>query len=661
VAFSIPPPSSNQELLTLLEKAFAHHSENDQTIDLKELQKALGIRSEYLARRVLAAFDDDKDGRISKKEFVGGVKALVFGTARDKLWFAFRMHDHDGNGSLSREEVLRMITISLAESEIVERATQPPDRLTAALFAMADRNRDGSITFEELEAAMQRRPDLLHKMTRTEAIWIAPNEDLLEYIEVRSRGRKMAEGGDAMPVVFLVLYALANVAIFSWALFRNGALPRGQPVLMEIGRALGVSIDFNGALILLPMLRRFVSWIRRTWLGRLVPVDESVEFHRLVGQTLFALAVTHTAAFVAAYFLGHAHSLAQLLLRTPRGITGIVLLAVFFVMWFFSLQFVRRTKRFELFYFTHLLYVAWIGLAIAHARPFLWWIAVPLFGFVLEALFGLKKHGRARVLRGDALRSGVTRLEIERPRGFDFSPGDYALLKIPAIARHEWHPFTISCAPEHGLLTFHVRSLGNWTGALRRWVEDHPQESTLTCSVDGPYGTPSARIFRSKFVVLIGAGIGVTPFASVLESLVMRANGASKRPSVIEKAYFFWLNRDQYSFEWFTQLLAEIERLDQRGFLDIHLCMTNAKSGATSLGLELAREGMRAEGRGDIITGLRAHTHFGAPDWEGMLGLIARAHAPKVVDVYFCGPPGLSAKIEPICKRLGMTFRLEKF
>jgi len=183
----------------------------------------------------------------------------------------------------------------------------------------------------------------------------------------------------------------------------------------------------------------------------------------------------------------------------------------------------------------------------------------------------------------------------------------------------------------------------------------------LVAHLDGPYGAPSAEILRSRFAVLVGAGIGVTPFASVLESLVMRANGASRRPSSLEKAYFFWLNRDQYSFEWFTALLAEIERIDTRNFLDIHLCMTNARGGAMTLGLEAAREGMRAEGHGDIITGLRAHTHFGNPDWEGMLGAIAAAHKPHVVDVYFCGPPGLGAKIEPICRRLGMTFRTEKF
>ena len=42
----------------------------------------------------------------------------------------------------------------------------------------------------------------------------------------------------------------------------------------------------------------------------------------------------------------------------------------------------------------------------------------------------------------------MTELTICRPAGFRFKPGDYIFLNIPAIARYEWHPFTISSAPE---------------------------------------------------------------------------------------------------------------------------------------------------------------------------------------------------------------------
>ncbi len=44
----------------------------------------------------------------------------------------------------------------------------------------------------------------------------------------------------------------------------------------------------------------------------------------------------------------------------------------------------------------------------------------------------------------------------------------------------------------------------------------------LEIFVDGPFGAPSSNIFRAEHAVLIGTGIGVTPFASILQSIMHR-------------------------------------------------------------------------------------------------------------------------------------------
>lgn len=44
----------------------------------------------------------------------------------------------------------------------------------------------------------------------------------------------------------------------------------------------------------------------------------------------------------------------------------------------------------------------------------------------------------------------------------------------------------------------------------------------LKVSIDGPYGTPSQHIFDAEHAVLIASGIGITPFASILQSLMQR-------------------------------------------------------------------------------------------------------------------------------------------
>ena len=44
----------------------------------------------------------------------------------------------------------------------------------------------------------------------------------------------------------------------------------------------------------------------------------------------------------------------------------------------------------------------------------------------------------------------------------------------------------------------------------------------LQCHIDGPYGTATREIFETEHAVLIGAGIGVTPMASILQSIMYR-------------------------------------------------------------------------------------------------------------------------------------------
>lgn len=59
-------------------------------------------------------------------------------------------------------------------------------------------------------------------------------------------------------------------------------------------------------------------------------------------------------------------------------------------------------------------------------------------------------YGVTIVEEGALLPSRVTHLAIRRPQYFDYRPGDYVFVNIPLISRTEWHPFTISSAPEQG-------------------------------------------------------------------------------------------------------------------------------------------------------------------------------------------------------------------
>ena len=79
-------------------------------------------------------------------------------------------------------------------------------------------------------------------------------------------------------------------------------------------------------------------------------------------------------------------------------------------------------------------------------RPGLWWrkMAQP----PSSGLGAPGSSGPAQMTLVSFFSPQVTHLLIRKPPLFHYRPGDYLYLNIPTIAHHEWHPFTISSAPE---------------------------------------------------------------------------------------------------------------------------------------------------------------------------------------------------------------------
>lgn len=73
--------------------------------------------------------------------------------------------------------------------------------------------------------------------------------------------------------------------------------------------------------------------------------------------------------------------------------------------------------------------------------------------------------------------------------------------------------------------------------------------------MDGPYGAASEEVSDYKVLLLVGAGIGVTPFASILKDLLYKRKNQQNK---VQKVYFFWICREYAAFEWFQELLRSL-------------------------------------------------------------------------------------------------------
>ena len=656
--------SLDQEFLNHVRSVFDAHSGRSGRISSAQIGALLEIKDRTITKRVYEILGGDDRRGIDQADFLEAVVSLVLGDDQAKLKFVFDLHDQDGDGAISRRDLSGMVEASLRHNHI--RLGQRQKReLTKLLFAAADRKGDNRVDFGEFKRLLSRYPLVRNELIKSIAAWF--------WKEGPTPSRRGPRLGAAFRFIFLVLpyliyqnllvlaYVALNAWLF-WSAMRHYA-GLGANVYIQIARGAGACLNLNGALVLIPMMRTFLTWIRKSFLAVLIPVDYAVDVHKIIGQALFAFSIVHSAAHLLNYrAMSATIPFNESLFATRAGLTGVILLSAFGILWLFAQDFIRRRGWFEAFSVTHSLYVVFFAVLLVHAPNFWKWAALPLAAYAIELYLKRNRKREPTFIESlEALPSGVSRLALHRPERFDYQPGDYLFLKVPRVSRFEWHPFTISSNPEwREGLTLHVRSLGNWTRALYRIAEKAgKKDRPLPAEIRGPYGTPSARIFRSKCAVLIGAGIGVTPFASILRSILYRREQGEELK--LRKVYFFWLNRGRESFEWFTDMLAEIEGAGMKDFIELNIYMTDARIDATSGLVKIGMDLVGKQESRDLTTGLKTITSFGRPDWSGLFSEISRKNKHHGVDVYFCGPYPLAQVVKHESRRYGFRFRKENF
>ena len=85
----------------------------------------------------------------------------------------------------------------------------------------------------------------------------------------------------------------------------------------------------------------------------------------------------------------------------------------------------------------------------------------------------------------------------------------------------EFHPFTITSSPQDDFISLHIRAIGPWTKGLRKLLADVENDliQKPKMLIDGPFGEGHQNWTNFEISVLVGAGIGVTPFASIIKDL----------------------------------------------------------------------------------------------------------------------------------------------
>ncbi|KAK7443994.1 hypothetical protein VKT23_015391 [Stygiomarasmius scandens] len=494
--------------------------------------------------------------------------------------------------------------------------------------------------------------------------------------------------------VFILLHLLVGVLGFLHYQYKDN-LNNARHMFglgFSIARASALLCHVDVIFILLPICRNFISLMRRSPVGTIIPFDKNITFHKAVGWSIVIWSVVHTLAHVVNVInlaIDSSDNTGErvknfflICVEAGPAITGWIMLACLGVMAWYAREEKRRAK-FERFWYTHHLFIVFFinwqlhGMfcMIQPDRPpfcsfntigvfWRYWIVGGVIFIIERVLREVRSRHRTYISKVIQHPSKVMELQIKKEKT-KTRAGQYIFLNCPEISYFQWHPFTLTSAPEEDYISVHIRVVGDFTGALAKAVgcnfddkgkkdeaggkvigtdANPPFNRTLPrVMVDGPFGSASEDFLDYEVVLLVGAGIGVTPFASILKSIWYRMNNFnySGKPTRLSKVYFTWVIRDFGAAEWFHSLLAAIEEQDTQNRIEINIYLT-AKIKDDEMNNIIVQE-VGAEK--DTITSLRAPTHFGRPNWDKVFSNISNRHPDSDCGVFFCGPKVLSSML----------------
>jgi predicted ferric reductase len=299
--------------------------------------------------------------------------------------------------------------------------------------------------------------------------------------------------------------------------------------LTGAGRITGLLAGY-AVVVLLALMARIPA------VDRGIGTDRLARWHSMGGRYTVWLAIAHTVLIIWGYAVlahtGVVHETGTMLTSYPDVLMATVAVGLLVLVGVVSARAARQRLEYETWHYIHLyvylavalafshqfatgidfhdrtVRIAWSALYIAVAACVFW------YRFVTPARLALRHQFRvASVVRES---SDVVSVYLTGHRVAQLGAEAGQFFRWRFLTRDLWwaaNPYSLSAAPSGDTLRITVKFSGRHSRALKRI---RPGTRVIA---EGPYGSFTAARRRRRKVLLVAAGIGITPLRALFESM----------------------------------------------------------------------------------------------------------------------------------------------
>lgn len=670
----------------------------------------------------------DSINKAQLKEFWDQISDESFDS---RLQTFFDMVDRDADGRITEEEVKEIISLSASANKLSNIQKQA-EEYAAMIMEELDPDNAGYIMIHNLETLLLQAPNqsvrvgdsrILSQMLSQKLKPTQENNPLRKcYQKIKYF---LMDNWQRVWIMLLWLGIVGGLFAYKFVQYRNKAAYDVMGYCVCIAKGGAETLKFNMALILLPVCRNTITWLRnKTKLGLVVPFDDNLNFHKVIAVGIGIGVILHGGAHLTCDFPRLLHATEEeyepmkpyfgdeqpdnywWFVKGVEGVTGIIMVVLMVIAFTLATPWFRRNKLnlpkplkrltgFNAFWYSHHLFIIVYTLLIVHGiklyltkkwyQKTTWmYLAVPMVLYACERLTRALRSSikPVKILKVAVYPGNVLALHMSKPQGFKYKSGQYMFVNCAAVSPFEWHPFSITSSPGDDYLSVHIRTLGDWTRQLKTVFSEVCQPAPAGKSgllraerennsrgfpkilIDGPYGAPAQDYKKYDVVLLVGLGIGATPMISIVKDIInnmksednnlesgLTVNNNNKNSSFkTRKAYFYWVTREQGSFEWFKGIMNEVAEMDEKRVIELHNYCTSVyeEGDARSALIAMLQSLHHAKNGVDVVSGTRVKSHFAKPNWRQVYKRIALHHPDSRIGVFYCGAPALTKELRQL-------------